>query len=194
MQKTSSRVVGKVIWYLNLSQHQSLFQRVDSFHQVDKYCSFNFDVSPSNEKSGLISFRIHWFDSLQSKGLSRVFSRTTVQSIISQVLSLLYGPALISVRDSWKNHSFDSLDLGRQNDVCFLMHCQVCQTFPSKEQASFNFVATVTVCSDFGVQENKSCFHSFPIYCHEAVGLDTMILAFWMFRFKPAFHSLLSPS
>ena len=43
-----------------------------------KYWSFSFNISPSNEYSGLISFRIDWI-SLQSKGLSRVFSNTTVQ-------------------------------------------------------------------------------------------------------------------
>ena len=44
-----------------------------------KYCSFNFSISPSNEYSGLISFRRTGWISLQSKGLSRVFSNTTVQ-------------------------------------------------------------------------------------------------------------------
>ena len=44
-----------------------------------KYWSFSFSISPSNEYSGLISFRIHWFNLLQYKGLSRVFSNTTVQ-------------------------------------------------------------------------------------------------------------------
>ena len=44
-----------------------------------KYWSFSFSISPSNEYSGLISFRIDWFDLLESKGLSRVFSNTTVQ-------------------------------------------------------------------------------------------------------------------
>ena len=44
-----------------------------------KYWSFSFIISPSNEHSGLISFRLDWLDSLQSKGLSRVFSSTTVQ-------------------------------------------------------------------------------------------------------------------
>ena len=44
-----------------------------------KYWSFNFNISPSNEYSGLISFRMDWWVSLQSKGLSRVFSNTTVQ-------------------------------------------------------------------------------------------------------------------
>ena len=43
-----------------------------------KYCSFNFNISPSNEHSGLISFKMDLI-SLQSKGLSRVFSNTTVQ-------------------------------------------------------------------------------------------------------------------
>jgi len=44
-----------------------------------KYWSFSFTISPSNEHSGLISFRMHCWISLQSKGLSRVFSNTTVQ-------------------------------------------------------------------------------------------------------------------
>ena len=44
-----------------------------------KHWSFNFSISPSNEYSVLISFRIDWFDLLQSKGHSRVFSNTTVQ-------------------------------------------------------------------------------------------------------------------
>ena len=44
-----------------------------------KYWSFSFSVSPSTEYSGLISFRIDWWISLQSKGLSRVFPNTTVQ-------------------------------------------------------------------------------------------------------------------
>ena len=44
-----------------------------------KYWSFSFSISPSNEYSGRISFRMDWLDLLQSKGLSRVFSNTTVQ-------------------------------------------------------------------------------------------------------------------
>ena len=44
-----------------------------------KYWSVSFKISPSNKHSGLISFRIEWFDFLQSKGLSRVFFNTVVQ-------------------------------------------------------------------------------------------------------------------
>ena len=49
---------------------------------------------------------IGWI-SLQSKGLSRVFSNTTVKSINSSVLSFLYSPTLTSIHDYWKNHSLD---------------------------------------------------------------------------------------
>ena len=48
----------------NLSEHQGLFQWVSSSHQMAKYWSFSFTISPSNEFSGLISFRIDWFDLL----------------------------------------------------------------------------------------------------------------------------------
>ena len=53
-----------------------------------KYWSFS--ISPFNEYSGLISFRIHWFDLLSLQGLSRVFSNTTIQEhqIFSTQLSL----------------------------------------------------------------------------------------------------------
>jgi len=43
-----------------------------------KYWIFSFSISPSNEYSGLISFRIDWIDLLQSKKLSRIFSSTTI--------------------------------------------------------------------------------------------------------------------
>ena len=54
-------------------------------------------------------FPLGWtgLTSLQSKGLSRVFSNTTVQKHQFFVLSLVYGPTLTSIRDCWKSHSFD---------------------------------------------------------------------------------------
>ena len=53
----------------NLSQHQGLFQWVSSSHQVGpKYWSFSFSISPSNEYSGLISFRMYWLDLLAVQG------------------------------------------------------------------------------------------------------------------------------
>ena len=51
---------------LNLSQHQGLFQRISSLHQVAKYWSFS--ISPFNEYSGLVSFRVDLFDLLAVQG------------------------------------------------------------------------------------------------------------------------------
>ena len=67
-----------------------------------KYWSFSFSISPSNEYSGWFPLRLTGLISLQSKGFSRVFSSTTVWSINSLALSLLYGPTLTSIRDYWK--------------------------------------------------------------------------------------------
>ena len=55
--------------------------------------------------------------SLVSKGLSRVFSSTTIQKHQSSTLSLLHGPILTFIHDYWKNHSFDYTDLCQQSDV-----------------------------------------------------------------------------
>ena len=55
----------------NLSQHQGLFQWVSSSYQVAKILEFRFSISPSNECSGLISFRIDWFDLLAIQGTLR---------------------------------------------------------------------------------------------------------------------------
>ena len=52
----------------NLSQHQGLSQEVSSSHQVAKVRSFSFSISPSNEYSGLVSFRIDRFDLLAVQG------------------------------------------------------------------------------------------------------------------------------
>ena len=61
----------------SLSQHQGLSNKSVLHIRWPKYWSFSFSISPSNEYSGLISFRMHRFD-LEVQGLSRVFSSTTV--------------------------------------------------------------------------------------------------------------------
>ena len=52
----------------NPSQHQSLFQWVNSSHQVAKYWSFSFSITPSKEIPGLISLRMDWLDLLAVQG------------------------------------------------------------------------------------------------------------------------------
>ena len=72
-----------------------------------KYWSFSFSISPSNEHSGLISFRMDWFDLFCSpKDSEESFPTPQYKSINSLVLSFLYGPTLTCIRDYWKNHKF----------------------------------------------------------------------------------------
>ena len=72
-----------------------------------KYWSLSFSISPSSEYSGLISFRIDGWISLQSKGLKESSSTPHFKSINSSALSFLYSPTLISIHDYWINHIFD---------------------------------------------------------------------------------------
>ena len=76
----------------NLSQHQGLFKWVSSSHQVAKYWSFSF-ISPSNEYSGLISFRMDWLDLLAVQG--------TLKSLLqhhSSNASILWHSAFFTVQ------------------------------------------------------------------------------------------------
>ena len=72
-----------------------------------KYWSFSFSISPSNEHSGLISFRMDWLDLLAVQGTFKSSPTPQFKSINSLVLSFLYSPTLISIRVYWKNHSLD---------------------------------------------------------------------------------------
>ena len=78
----------------------SIFPRIRVFYKESalcirwpKYWSFGFSISTSNEYSGLISFRVDWFDLLRVMGLSRIFSNTTVQKHQFFGIQLFfYGP------------------------------------------------------------------------------------------------------
>ena len=73
-----------------------------------KYWSFSFSISPSNDYSGLISFRMHWLDLLAVQGTSQDSSPTPqFKSINFLALSFLHSPTLTSIHDHWKNHSLD---------------------------------------------------------------------------------------
>ena len=75
------------------------------------YKTFSFSISPSNEYSGLISFRMDWFDLLAVQGtLKSLLQHHSSKAIIcsmAQKPSILYGPALTSIHDYWKNNSFN---------------------------------------------------------------------------------------
>ena len=68
-----------------------------------KYWSFSFSISPSNEYSGLISFRIDWLDLLAVQGILKSFFPTPqFKSINSLALSPVYSPTLTSILEYWK--------------------------------------------------------------------------------------------
>ena len=148
--------------------------------------TFSFCISPSNHIQG-------WFPLvltdliLLSKGLSRVFSSTTIwkNQFFSTQPSLWSNSHtrtwLLETPYLWP----DGPSLAKWS--AFLLTLSRFVSSPSKEQASFNFMAAVTSHSDFGAQENCYCFHIFPIICHEVMELDAMIFVSWMLSFKSAF-------
>ena len=102
----------------------SVFPRVRVFSsesvlciRCPKYWTFSFSISPSKEYSGLISFRIDWFDLLAFQG--------TLKSLLqhhSSKASILWHSAffivqLSHIHDYWKDHSLDSTDLCQQSDI-----------------------------------------------------------------------------
>ena len=77
----------------NHCQHQALFKGVNSSHQVAKYWSFSFSISPSNEHPGLVSFRMDWLDLLAVQG--------TLKSLLqhhSSKASILQGSVFFTVQ------------------------------------------------------------------------------------------------
>ena len=102
-------------------------------------------------------------------------------------MSLLYGQTLISIFDYWKNHSFDCTTFYWQSDV---------SAFEYGCQASFSFMATVTVCIDFGAQENKMSLLPLFLLLFAMKWWDQIpwSLFFECWALSHLFHSPLSPS
>ena len=134
-----------------------------------KYSSFSFSISPSNEYLGLISFRIDWLDLF--------VVQVTLKSLLqhhSSKASVLQWSDFFMVQLSHPYMSTGKIIaltrwtfVSKVVSLCFLI-CRLGWSwliYP-KEHTSFNFMAAVTICSDFGAQENKvsHCFHCFSIY------------------------------
>ena len=133
-----------------------------------KNWSFSFSISPSNEHPGLISFRMDWLDLL------------TVQGILKSLLqhhnskaSILWCSAFFIVQHS---HPYMTMGktraltrwtfAGKVKSLLFNILSTLVIAFLPRSKHLFNFMATVTICSDFGTPQNKVChsFHCFPIY------------------------------
>ena len=115
-----------------------------------KYWSFSLSIIPSKEIPGLISFRMDWLDLLAVQG--------TLKSLLqhhSSKASILWRSAFFTVQLS---HPYmttgKTIALTRRTFVSKVMSASeyaiyVGHNFSSKDQASFNFMAAVTICSDF---------------------------------------------
>ena len=106
---------------INLSQHQVFSHELALWIRWPKYLSFSFSISPSNEYSGLIFFRINWFDLLAVQGtLKSLLQHHNLKESIHWHSDFFMVQLSTSIHDYWKNHSFDYMDLCRQSDVSAL--------------------------------------------------------------------------
>ena len=71
-----------------------------------KYWSFSFSISPFDEYSGLISFRMDWLNLLEVQGTLKGLLQHH-KSINSLALNFLWSPTITSIHDYWRSHSFD---------------------------------------------------------------------------------------
>ena len=90
-----------------------IFSKESALHsRWPKYWSFSFSISPSNEYSGLISFRVDWLDLLEIlswrvQGTQESSPTPQFNSVNFSVLSFLNSPTLTSIYGYWKKQSFD---------------------------------------------------------------------------------------
>ena len=83
----------------------SVFSKKLTLHiRWPMYQSFSFSIGPSKEYSGLIFFKIDWFDLCCPRDSQESSPTPQFKSTNSLALSLLHGPLLISLHDYWKNH------------------------------------------------------------------------------------------
>ena len=160
-----------------------------------KYWSFSFNISPSNDYSGLISFRIDWFDLLAVQGtlkslLPHHSSKAWILWHSAFCIVQLSHPYMTTVKTiAFTRWTFVS----RVMSLLFNILSRLVNKFSSKEKVSFNFMAAVTICSDFGAQENKVChhFHCFPIYLPLSNGTRCHDLSFLNVELEANFCTLL---
>ena len=154
-----------------------------------KYWSFSFSISPSNEYSGMISFRTGWI-SLQSMGLSRIFSNTTVQK------HQFFGTAFFIVQLS---HPYVTIGktialtrwtfVGKVMSLLYNMLCRWVITFlpRGKHLLISRLQSPSTVILEPKKLKSATVSTVTPSISHEVMGPDAMILVFWMLSFKPTF-------
>ena len=130
-----------------------------------KYRSFSFSISPSNEYSGLISFRMDLLDILAVQRtlkslLQHHSSKASILWCSAFFIVQLSDPYMITGKTTaLTRQTF----VGKVMSLLFNMLSRLIITFLPRNKHFFNFMAEVTICSDFGVPKNKVS-HCFPIY------------------------------
>ena len=151
----------------NLSQHQGVFQWVTSSHQVAKVLELQLQHQSFHEYSGLISFRFDWFGLLAVHGtlkslLQHHSSKASVLWCSAFFIVQLSHPYMTTVKTiALTIWTF----VGKIMSLLFNMLISLVIAFLPRSQC-LNFKAAVTICGDFGAQENKvsHCFHCLPTY------------------------------
>ena len=132
-----------------------------------KYWSFSFSISPSNEHPGLTSFRMDWLDLLAVQGtLKGLLQHHSSKASIHRCSAFLTVQFLHPYMTSGKTIALNRQNfVGKVMSVLLNMLSRLVITFLPRSK-SFNFMAAITICSDFRAQDNKvcHCFHCFPIY------------------------------
>ena len=131
-----------------------------------KYWSFSFSISPSNEYSGLISFRIDWLDLLVVQGTLESSPTPQFKSIDSLVLSFPFSPTLTSIHNYWKNHSLTRWTfVGQVMSLLFNMLSRLVITFlPRSKRLLISWLQSPSAVILKPPKIVSHCFYCFPIY------------------------------
>ena len=139
-----------------------------------KYWSFSFSIRPSNEYSGFISFRIDWFYLLAVQGTLKSLFQHQFKIINSSVSALFIVQLSHPYMTTEKTIALTRWTLMAKQCLCFFnMLSRLVIAFLPRSKC-LNFMAAVTICSDFGAQKIKSLtvFIISPSICHEVMGPD----------------------
>ena len=174
-----------LILYIPLLLLPSIFPSIQVFSKESVFCirpkywSFSFSFSPSNEYSGLISFRIDWFGLLAVQGtLKSLFQHHSSEASILRHSAFFIVQLSLPYMTTGKTIALTKWTCVGKVMSLFLI-CSVGHSFSSKEQATFNFIAAVIICSDFGASQKSLAVSTLsPPICHEVMGPDAMIFVF----------------
>ena len=134
-----------------------------------KYWSFSISISPSNEYSGLVSFRMDWFDLLAVQWtLKSLLQHHSSKASILQCSAFFMVQLSHPYMTTGKTRALTiQIFVDKVMSFLFNMLSRFVIAFLPRSKHLFNFMAAVTICSDLGTQEYKvcHCFHFFLI-CH----------------------------